>query len=56
MKKKKIIGLLFAFAAILTASFLVLDWMTFSAAELSSGALGRVPNIRMSLSLPRQPL
>ena len=29
MKKKKIIGLLFAFAAILTASFLVLDWMTF---------------------------
>lgn len=29
MKKKKIIGVLFAFAAILTASFLVMDWMTF---------------------------
>jgi hypothetical protein len=29
MKKKKIIGLLFAFAAILTASFLVMDWLVF---------------------------
>ena len=29
MKKKKIIGLLFAFAAVLTASFLVMDWLVF---------------------------
>jgi hypothetical protein len=38
MKKKKVIALLFAFAAILTASFLVMDWMTFFRCYCRCGA------------------